>query len=292
MPAMNSRFSNIQMVGIATAIGFVFSFPVSLYLNSPETIINTTPIYYKEGSRDLTGTTNTVPEKMIIADLLNMRISLVGTSSLETLPIITKGRPGSYYETPVGEYEVGLKSRNHFSSLGEVYMPYSVQFYANFFIHGIPYHPNGVRVSSDYSGGCIRLSDADAKKVYDFVTPKMKILVIGRESDYTENKILNSISARDTLLTLVALESVNQEKLVNYQNQKVKIKDITAQVMNGDSEAQNIIYSQLGRDNIQKLMDKKASAIGIENITFENDIDRKILLAYIANHKTFLLKLL
>ncbi len=229
---------------------------------------------------------------MIIADLLNMRITLVGTSSIETLPIITKGKPGSYYETPVGEYEVGLKSRNHFSTLGEVYMPYSVQFYANFFIHGIPYHKNGVRVSSSYSGGCIRLADADAKKVYDFVTPKMRVLVVGRENEYVDNKILNSISARDTLLTLVALESVNQEKLVTYKNEKVQIKDLTENIMNGDTEAHKIIYSQLGRDNIQKLMEKKAVAIGLEKPIFENEIDRNILLSYIANHKTFLLKFL
>ena len=69
---------------------------------------------------------------MIIADLLNMRITLVSSTTLETLPIITKGKPGSYYETPVGEYEVGLKVTNILVLFGEVYMPYSVQFYANF----------------------------------------------------------------------------------------------------------------------------------------------------------------
>lgn len=282
-------FKNIHLALLAMAVGFALSFPVFLYSNTP---VKTDAPIYKNSSRDLAKTINTVPEKMIIADLLNMRITLVGTSSIETLSIITKGKPGSYYETPVGEYEAGLKSRNHFSTLGEVYMPYSVQFYANFFIHGIPYHKNGVRVSSDYSGGCIRLSDADAKKVYDFVTPKMKILIIGREDEYTENKILNSISARDTLLTLVALESVNQEKLVTYKNEKIKIKDLTDEMMNGDMSAQAIIYSQLGRENIEKLMSKKAVAIGIENLNFENEIDRKILLSYIANHKTFLLNFL
>lgn len=281
---------NIHLALLATAIGFVISFPVSVYLNT-EGDTKHIPVKNTE-SRDFTKTTNTEPEKMIIADLLNMRISLVGTSSLETLPIITKGKPGSYYETPVGEYEAGLKSRNHFSSLGEVYMPYSVQFYANFFIHGIPYHKDGTRVSSSYSGGCIRLADDDAKKVYDFVTPKMKILVIGRENDYTENKIIDSISAYNTLFTLVALESTNQEKLVTYKNEKVKIKDLTEKIMNGDTDARNIIYSQLGHENIQKLMEKKAVAIGVEKPIFENDIDKKILLSYISNHKTFLLKFL
>lgn len=281
---------NIHLALLAMTIGFTLSFFVSIYLNR-----NTNAEYVPASntqSRDLTKTNNTEPEKMIIADLLNMRISLVGTSSLETLPIITKGRPGSYYETPVGEYEVGLKSRNHFSSLGEVYMPYSVQFYANFFIHGIPYHKDGTRVSSSYSGGCIRLADEDAKKVYDFVTPKMKILVIGREGDYEDDKIMDSISAYNTLFTLVALESTNQEKLVTYKNDRVKIKDLTEKIMNGDIDARNIIYSQLGRENIQKLLEKKAIAIGVQKPIFENEIDREILLSYISNHKTFLLKFL
>lgn len=277
------------MAMAATLIGFIFSFPVFLVLNSEEESVAPA---YQNVDRSLVATTNTVPEKMIIADLLNMRITLVGTSSIQSFTIITKGKPGSYYETPVGEYEAGLKSRNHFSTLGQVYMPYSVQFYANFFIHGIPYHTDGTRVSTSYSGGCIRLADNDAKAVYDFVTPKMKILIVGRESQTATNKILDTVSAHDTLFTLVALESTNQEKSVTYKNKEVKIKDITSDIINGDAAAKNIIYSQLGRDNIQKLMNKKASAIGLSSSTLENEIDREILLSYISNHKSFLLNFL
>ena len=64
------------------------------------------------------------------------------------------------------------------SSRVDVFMPYSLQFYEDFFVHGIPYYPNGVRVTSTFSGGCLRLHDEDAKVVYDFSKRDMMIILI------------------------------------------------------------------------------------------------------------------
>lgn len=287
------RFSNVELSLIFSFSAFLIAFSTSFYLLNENEIPKIEP---KDNNYAKTfyGTSETKPDKMIIADLLNMRITLVSSTTLETLPIITKGKPGSYYETPVGEYEVGLKSYKHFSTLGEVYMPYSVQFYANFFIHGIPYHTDGTRVSSSYSGGCIRLADTDAKKVYDFATPKMKVLVINRENNLNNDRNidLDIISSYNLLLTLVSLESTNQEKVVTYKNKELKIKNLTQDILNGDAAAQKIASSQLGRENILKLMNKKAEALGISNINFENEIDRRILINYVYNHKVFLFDLL
>ena len=287
------RFSNIELSLIFSLSAFLIAFSTSFYLLNENEIPKIEP---KDNNYAKTfyGTSETKPDKMIIADLLNMRITLVSSTTLETLPIITNGKPGSYYETPVGEYEVGLKSYKHFSTLGEVYMPYSVQFYANFFIHGIPYHTDGTRVSSSYSGGCIRLADTDAKKVYDFATPKMKVLVINRENNLNNDRNidLDIISSYNLLLTLVSLESTNQEKVVTYKNKELKIKNLTQDILNGDAAAQKIASSQLGRENILKLMNKKAEALGISNINFENEIDRRILINYVYNHKVFLFDLL
>ena len=47
-------------------------------------------------------------------------------------------------------------------------MPYSMQFFGNFFIHGWPYYPDGTDVNEGYSGGCIRLTTEDAEQVYKF----------------------------------------------------------------------------------------------------------------------------
>lgn len=94
--------------------------------------------------------------------------------------VLAKGREGSWWETPTGSYQVINKEQYHFSSIAHVWMPYSVQFYSSFFIHGWPFYQNGQPIPSNVRGslGCIRLSDADARAVYDFAKPGMRILVL------------------------------------------------------------------------------------------------------------------
>lgn len=94
-----------------------------------------------------------------------------------SVPIQAKGREGSWWETPAGVYTIKIKSKDHFSSIGKVYMPWSMQFQGNFFIHGLPYYPDGSLVSTSYSGGCIRLNTEDSKKVYDLVKSGTKVIV-------------------------------------------------------------------------------------------------------------------
>ncbi|MEK7142444.1 MAG: L,D-transpeptidase family protein [Patescibacteria group bacterium] len=108
--------------------------------------------------------------KSITADLDKMIIYLQENgNTVEELPILSKGKSGSPWETPVGKYAVAYKEEKHFSSIGKVWMPNSIQFFGNFFIHGWPYYADGTPVYEGYSGGCIRLSVSDSKKVYDFV---------------------------------------------------------------------------------------------------------------------------
>ena len=112
------------------------------------------------------------------ADLTHMtlRVFKYGAPVL-TVPIISKGREGSWWETPSGLYKADVKKENHLSSFGNVYTQWNIPFQGNFFIHGWPYYPDGTPVPEGYSGGCIRLRDADAKNVYDLVEVGMPILV-------------------------------------------------------------------------------------------------------------------
>jgi D-alanyl-D-alanine carboxypeptidase len=123
---------------------------------------------------------DTIPAtgKFIAADLSNMRLYLYqdGTTTAE-YPILSKGRPGTPWATPSGFYAVHTKEPEHLSTIGHVYMPYSMQFYGNYFIHGWPYYPNGTPVSSQFSGGCIRLSTADAAQVFAFASVGTKLFV-------------------------------------------------------------------------------------------------------------------
>ncbi len=118
----------------------------------------------------------------IQADLSSMKLTVYkeGVAVLE-VPIETKGREGSWWETPAGLYKIDYMAKNHFSSIGHVYQPYSMAFQGNFFIHGWPYYEGGKPVSSAYSGGCIRLTDENAQKVYELATKGMPVLVFEKD---------------------------------------------------------------------------------------------------------------
>ncbi|MEY4731056.1 MAG: hypothetical protein RL681_2 [Candidatus Parcubacteria bacterium] len=119
----------------------------------------------------------------IEADLVDKRLTvyLAGKSAL-AVPILAIGKSGSWWETPAGLYRVDGMEKNHFSAFSNVYMPWSLPFQGNFFIHGWPYYPDGTPVESRYSGGCIRLSTEDAKRVYDLATVGMPVLVFRTEA--------------------------------------------------------------------------------------------------------------
>lgn len=141
----------------------------------------------------------TVKERMITekvsfieADLSNMKLTLYekGEKEME-VAIATKGREGSWWETPAGIYKIETKAENHFSSFGHVYQPYSLAFQGNFFIHGWPYYPDGTDVPRTYSGGCIRLDTEDAEAIFARAEVGMPVLVFeedfeGDEFEYSE----------------------------------------------------------------------------------------------------------
>src|SRR3989344_7894457 len=104
----------------------------------------------------------------VVADLGEMMIRVYRDGVVEDeLPILSKGKPGSLWETPTGKYRIQTKEKEHFSSIGNVWMPYSMQFFGNFFIHGWPQYPDGRPVPEGFSGGCIRLSQESAKKLFE-----------------------------------------------------------------------------------------------------------------------------
>lgn len=183
----------------------------------------------------------------IEADLSKMilRVFKNGEMSYE-VPILTKGRDGSWWETPAGLYKINTKTKSHFSSIGKVWMPWAMQFQGNFFIHGETYYDDGTPTSSQFSGGCIRLKTSDAEEVYklinlgtpllvyeesfssdDFVYENKKTIAIDSPSylvaDLSNNHIFASESANSPLYiasttklmtALVATEYINLDKYV------------------------------------------------------------------------------
>ncbi len=235
---------------------------------------------------------NLFAENILIADLQNMKVDLVSKGQvIKTFDIISKGRPASYYETPAGDYTIKSKQENKFSNLGHVYMPYSMQFYGNFFIHGIPYHADGTRVSSSYSGGCIRMSDADAKEIYEFSKVGTRLLILTNSGE-NKNVDLGKETTQNMLNVLVSLEVLNQEKYVKYKNKNTKIKDLNKYILENDVDAKGIIISQIGENNFEENKLEKTKALNLTGDTFENEIDRVSFYNYISANKSYVLNLL
>ncbi|MDE1971229.1 MAG: L,D-transpeptidase family protein [Patescibacteria group bacterium] len=135
----------------------------------------------------------------IEADLSAMKVEVYKSGQLSfEVPIITKGRPGSWWETPAGLYKVNNKEKNHFSGMGHVWMPWSMNFQGNFYIHGETYYPDGTPTSAQFTGGCIRLGTSDAEKVYDAVDIGTPVLVFENSfssDDFSYNDEVPSVSA-------------------------------------------------------------------------------------------------
>jgi len=136
------------------------------------------PDFFKKTKDDMIGQKTSFIE----ADLSQMKLSVYkkGEFSAE-FPILTKGKVGSWWETPAGVYKIASKEKSHYSSFGHVYQPWSMAFQGNFFIHGWPYYPDGTPVASTYSGGCIRLADESAKAVFEMAEVGMPVLVFKEE---------------------------------------------------------------------------------------------------------------
>lgn len=138
----------------------------------------------------ITNNAYTIPTegKAVLADIEAMKLWLYKDGIvIRELPIKSKGRPGTAWETPPGMYEIMTKKTNHLSSIGGVWMPYSMQFFGNFFIHGWPYYPNGTPVDEGFSGGCIRMETEFAKIVYDFVDIKTPVIVTGGNDEISSS---------------------------------------------------------------------------------------------------------
>lgn len=85
--------------------------------------------------------------------------------------LVSSGKVGM--PTPLGEYKVLRKETNHWSVKYKLWMPYSMNFTGPYYIHELPYWPNGYREGEAHLGirvshGCVRLGIGPAKYVFDW----------------------------------------------------------------------------------------------------------------------------
>jgi L,D-transpeptidase catalytic domain/D-alanyl-D-alanine carboxypeptidase len=241
----------------------------------------------------------------VVALLNGMKIELRdGTTTLASYPIISKGKPGSYYETIGGNYPNDYKTPLHFSSIGHVYMPYSVHVFGNYFIHGIPYYPNGDKVSSTYSGGCLRLSDEDAQTVYDFIqkgTPIIMSQVAASEFSpvpvSSSTLVFNSDITR-LMVATVSLEALTQDNVINKGDEEEMTRRdlLPLLIKKGVAHVATTYAQSVGEKAFIEMMNQKARALGMTNTVFDSvtdsaqtstgDIAR--FFSYINNYKSYI----
>ena len=200
--------------------------------------------------------------KYVVAHLDTLILELKnGTTTEAAFPIISQGKEASYFETIGGNYIHDYKIALHFSSIGKVYMPYSVHVFGNYFIHGVPYYKDGREVSGSYSGGCIRLHTKDAKQVYNFVTEGTPIIITrGSEYDFSETKddtATTSMEMTRLMTVIISLEFLTQDNEFFYGMKKrmTTRKDLIPLFLRKNSDDIGTMYAS----SIQRLIKLLAS---------------------------------
>ncbi len=200
---------------------------------------------------DALNISDVIPEKgkILIADLKKMEMSLyLDGEQTAKYKIISKGRKGTPWDTPSGLYSIHTKERNHLSSIAKVYMPYSMQFYGNYFIHGETYYQDGTPTSSTFSGGCIRLYTKDMAKVFNFTDIGTKVFV------YDPKK-------KEDLVTLYL--STNKKPEVTAES------FLVADLDTGDAYSEKVPQEKFPISSITKLM---TAIVANETINFRKRI--------------------
>ncbi len=244
------------------------------------------------------------------ADLVAMKLSVYNEGAkVASYDILSKGKPGSAFETPSGLYSVRVKEAHHFSSIEHVDLPYAMQFYGNFFIHGWPVESDGTPVAEGYSGGCIRLSTPAAALLYNMVTPDTPLYVYDEPREELsavtpitlESDTLPATSAHEFFLAdlvtgevyleqnahtkrpiasvtklmtaLVANETIAFDTYVPFvdNNQRYRIGDLFYPLfLRSDNDVANSIAQYYGWSNFMRQMNAKAKALGLYGTYFDD----------------------
>lgn len=246
------------------------------------------------------------PGEHVVVYLDDMRLELRnGTTTLESMNLISKGKPGNYYETLGGAYGSDYKKKSHFSTIGHVYLPWSVHIFGNYFIHGIPYYPDGRKVSSEYSGGCIRLSDEDAKRVHDFVSRGTPIIVTSANitefiPTETSSTTITSMDMTRLMVATISLEVLTQDdEIIDSDGitPTTRRKILPRLVLVGDDAVSRVYAQARGSETFIDYMNQKARALGLTNTHFESftepvattEEEYARFMHYIQEYKSYLL---
>jgi len=203
------RYLTAFLALIAIIIGFFAGYKLGLFLFSPETQMSETQMNADNKQIDADSISenprinpreSALEEKSKLTEPRGIEVDLTNNKALlydngkliKIFPLAYQSPENKWYQAPTGYYRVGVKHEKHLSSLFPVVMPYAIQFYEDFFIHGIPYYRDGKDVSSEFTGGCLRFANNFAKEIYDFVKTGDEIVVYKTFDDLEIKKDFHS----------------------------------------------------------------------------------------------------
>lgn len=131
-------------------------------------------------------------------DLTEKKILLFENGKIvDILPVAYQSPEGVWFQTPTGYFRVGFMNEKHRSSLFPVNMPYAIQITEDFFMHEIPFYDDGTRVTSKFSGGCLRFETDIAKRLFEFLDRGDQLVIYKTLADSTARSGLRSPVATD-----------------------------------------------------------------------------------------------
>ena len=188
--------------------------------------------------------------KAVLVNLSEMKVFLINNAYIENeYEIVSKGPDDKWFKTPAGIYRVGAKYYKHLSSKSPVYMPFSFQFFEDFFIHGIPYYEDGTRVEPGFSGGCLRLEDKYAEIVFDFVKYNTPVILIEKylSSDFNLDKYSMPVNFEETFVINGYLSPSKKDKGEYLQHTGITFATLNIEKVHSimDGEISGVFYTSI-----------------------------------------------
>ena len=249
--------------------------------------------------------------KVVHADIGTMKLALYEEGQkIKEYDIQSVGREGTAWQTPIGTFDMSYKKENHFSSIGHVWMPYSMHFFGNYFIHGWPYYSDGSPVARGYSGGCLRLNTPDVQEVYAFVDKDTQLILSTnkeietlKDFEYTvqlappiveskyviadlktgevvashkSKEIIQAGSFTKLMTGLISLETLNQYQEAVLNQEIVQVSDVLyALLLEDNDEAGALLFEHKNKNQYLKDMNMRAESLAM-NTTVYKDVNGDI----------------
>ncbi len=114
----------------------------------------------------------------IVVDLkTHMVTTYLDTNVVGTYEVLRSSVAGSPFALKQGLYAVRSQTERRASNVGNVYLPFDIEFYDGMSIHGVPVQDEGEEVEESYAGDRVRIATEHARELFSFATSGVPVFV-------------------------------------------------------------------------------------------------------------------